>query len=74
MESYKVLEETMYDVEVEGVSMFSGDLVKVIGECTIELEDGKVLEQYLYNIVGYTAKNGKPFMGLKNNISILGGK
>ena len=45
----------------------AADLVEIIGEQVIEYE-GRVLDQYLYNIVGYTPKNGKPFMALKSNI------
>ncbi|PLS19145.1 hypothetical protein CVD28_01685 [Bacillus sp. M6-12] len=70
-DSYRVLVEsvTLYDNPLKGISIFSGEPVEVIGERTEE-KDGKVLEQYLYNIVNYTAKNGQPFVSLKANISI----
>lgn len=70
MSEYKVLSETMYDVAKRAVSMFSGDEVEIIGEMKIEYE-GRILDQYLYNIVGYTPSNGKPFMGLKGNLVLI---
>ena len=69
MEEYKIIETKMYDEEIKGGS-FMGDLVKVIGEQKVE-HKGKTLDLYLYNIVGYTAKNGKPFAALKENIMIF---
>lgn len=49
----------------------TGNLVEVIGEQTIETDSGEVLEQFLYNILGYTPENGKPFAALKANIIML---
>lgn len=69
MEDIKILETKMYDNEINGGSVM-GDLVKVIGEQKVEHE-GKILDLYLYNKVGYTAKNGKPFAALKENIIIF---
>lgn len=69
MENIKVLNVKMYDETIEGGSM-SGNLVEVIGEQTIEYE-GTILEQYLYNIIGFTPKNGKPFAALKANIVLF---
>jgi hypothetical protein len=63
-----VLSTKEYEVTLEGISMFSGDKVLVHGEQTVELEDGRIVEQYLYNIEGYTPKNGLPFVSLKANI------
>lgn len=48
----------------------TGNLVEVIGEEILE-EDGELLDCYVYNIVGYKPKNGKPFVALKCNIHIL---
>ena len=64
----KVLEETMYEETKSGISMIGGDKVEIIGERIVEFEDGTIVEQYIYNIVGYTPKNGKPFVSLKANI------
>lgn len=69
MEEYKIIETKMYDKEINGGSVM-GDLVKVIGEQKVE-HKGKILDLYLYNKVGYTAKNGKPFAALKVNIMIF---
>lgn len=61
--------ETYYQEAKSGASIVGGDLVTIIGERTMENE-GKVLEQYIYNIMGYEAKNGKPFVALKPNILV----
>lgn len=66
----KILNERMYENKVNGASVM-GSQVEVIGERTIKTEDGRVLEQYIYNIVGYTPKNGKPFVALKANIFLF---
>jgi hypothetical protein len=65
--NYTLLEKKMYTEPVQGGSM-TGNLVEVIGEQKIQLEDGRVIEQYIYNIMGYTPENGKPFVALKANI------
>ena len=62
----KILSETMYDEPIRGGS-FTGNLVEIIGERVVN-RCGKILEQYLYNIEGYTPKNGLPFVALKSNI------
>lgn len=68
-----VMEEDAHEVYFQepksGFSIVGGDPVSIIGERTVQRE-GRVLEQYLYNIVGYEAKNGKPFVSLKANISV----
>ncbi len=69
MNEMKILSRTMYEKAIEGGSM-TGNLVEVIGEQTVEYE-GRTLEQYLYNIVGYTPENGKPFVSLKANIVLF---
>lgn len=61
--------ETYFQEPKSGISTVGGDLVSIIGERTVQHE-GRLLEQYLYNIVGYEAKNGKPFVSLKANISV----
>jgi hypothetical protein len=63
----EVLSTTRYEQPVMGGSM-AGSRVSVTGEQTVRLYDGRVVEQYLYNIVGYTAKNGNEFVSLKCNI------
>lgn len=70
MENMKILSKKLYDEYLDGASMFSGDMVCIIGEQTVEV-DGKVIEQYLYNICGYAAKNGRPFVALKSNIVVF---
>lgn len=62
------LSEKMYDEELHGYSFFSGESVTIIGEQTVLLDDGRIVEQYIYNIDGYTPKNGQPFISLKSNI------
>lgn len=61
---------TYYETPLSGVSVFSGEMVEIIGEQVYLAEDGRLLDQYIYNIVGYEAQNGKPFVALKVNISI----
>ena len=65
-----ILQEINYEKLMKGISMFSSDIVTIIGERKVKLEDGRIVEQYLYNIDGYTPKNGKPFVSLKANIII----
>lgn len=67
----KVLNEEMYKESVMGVSLFSDSKVEIIGEQTVKLEDGRMVERYLYNIVGHTPENGQPFVSLKGNIVLL---
>jgi hypothetical protein len=66
----KVLSAKTYDQAKLGGSV-TGSLVQVIGEQTVQLDDGRVVEQYIYNIEGYTPQNGKPFAALKANIILL---
>lgn len=67
----KVLDSKLYSEYQEGISMFSENKVLIIGEQTVELEDGRIVEQFLYNIIGYAPENGKPFVSLKGNIILL---
>lgn len=67
---YTVLSKEMYTEPVQGGSV-TGNLVEVIGEQVVQFLDGQVVEQYLYNIVGFTPKNGKPFASHKANIFLL---
>lgn len=67
---YKVLSVNNYDNAISGGSM-TGNLVSVIGEQTVQLEDGRIIEQYIYNIVGLEPENGKPFVALKANIILF---
>lgn len=71
VQDYVVLNEKSYEVPKKGGSIMSGNLVEVIGEKTVRFDDGTVREFYMYNIVGYKAKNGKPFAALKDNIVIM---
>lgn len=64
-----IISKTMYDKPLKGGSV-TGNSVEIIGEQTVEC-NGRILEQYIYNIDGYTAKNGLPFVALKDNIIIL---
>lgn len=64
-----IIREKYYDKPIEGGSV-TGNLVEVIGE-QLMLKDGRVYDQYIYNIVGYTPKNGKPFAALKANIILF---
>ena len=45
-----------------------GSRIEVVGEETIEEEDGRECDCYLYNIIGYTPENGKLFVALKANV------
>lgn len=65
----KIISKQMYDKPRQGRSV-TGNLVEVIGEEIVE-EDGQLRDLYLYNIVGYTPRNGKPFAALKCNIVLL---
>lgn len=67
----KVQSVRMYDESIEGLSMASDNKVEVIGEQTVALEDGREVEQYLYNIEGHRPTNGEPFVSLKANIILL---
>ena len=68
----KELRIEYYNEPIKGVSMFSCEPITIIGERLVELEDGRIVDQYLYNIDNYTAKNGKPFASLKANIIVRG--
>lgn len=65
-----VLNQKMYDASKMAGSI-TGNLVEVIGEQTVKTDSGETLEQFLYNIHGYTPENGKPFAALKSNIFLL---
>lgn len=67
---YEVISEKMYKEAKRGASHMSGNLIDVIGEQLVK-ENGQVYDLYLYNIVGYKAQNGKPFVALKENICIF---
>ena len=65
-----IVEEKYYEEAKKGISLFSENLVTIIGERKIVI-DGELKEQYIYNIDGYEAKNGKPFASLKANIVLM---
>lgn len=66
----RIFDIKMYNETIMGGSI-TGNLVEIIGEQKMELEDGRIVEQYLYNIVGYTPANGKPFVSLKANLFLI---
>lgn len=65
-----VIEKEVYEKPINGISIISDNLVEIIGEQTVVM-DGEILEQFIYNIVGYESKNGKPFISLKDNIILI---
>lgn len=65
-----VIEKETYETPVKGISIVSDNLVEIIGEQTVVI-DGEIKEQFIYNIVGYEPKNGKPFISLKDNIVLI---
>lgn len=67
MSAYKIISKVEYDEPVKGWSLFTGIPVEIIGELTVEF-DGKIIEQYIYNIVGYKPEYGMPFVSRKCNI------
>lgn len=70
MEDFKVLDSVMYDKPIRAISAFSSNEVEIIGEQKVEYE-GRILEQYLYNLLGYVPNNGKPFAALKGNLILI---
>lgn len=71
MKNLIVEDKMMYLVAKKGVSAFSGEPVEIIGEQLVREEGTENwYNQYLYNIVGYTPENGKPFVSLKANILV----
>ena len=71
VQDYTVLSEREFEKPMKGASIISGNLVEVTGEKTVRFDDGEEREFYMYNIIGYRAKNGKPFAALKDNIVIM---
>lgn len=66
----EILYEKKYETSKRGYNLW-GEPVDIIGERLVRfLDDGSLGEQYLYNKVGYTPKNGLPFVSLKANISL----
>lgn len=62
-EFYKLIEKK-YEKPIKGYTVM-GDMVEIIGEA-LDKANGK--EYYYCNVVGYTPKNGKPFVMLKCNV------
>ena len=71
VQDYVVLSEKDYETPIQGASIMSGNMVEIIGEKKVRFDDGCERDFYMYNIVGYKAKNGKPFAALKDNIVIF---
>ena len=70
-ESFTLLNEFRYKKSYRAGSV-TGNEVDIIGEAVYRNgADGKLYDCYLYNIVGYTPQNGKPFVSRKENIYIL---
>lgn len=67
----KIVSNEEYRKPLTGISDASGEMVTIIGEQTVQLDDGSIVEQYLYHIDSYVAQNGKPFAALKANITLL---
>lgn len=67
----KAFNKVTYQKQVAGISSW-GEPITLIGEQLCQLEDGSVVEQYLYNIDGLTPENGLPFAALKGNIVVKG--
>jgi hypothetical protein len=65
-----VLEKEIYETPIKGVSIVSDNLIEIVGEQIVVI-DGEIKEQFIYNIVGYEPKNGKPFISLKDNIVLI---
>ena len=65
----RTISRKMYSKSYRGGSV-TGNAIEIIGEEVYEI-DGEILEGYLYNIVGYTPKNGLPFLSRKCNIFVL---
>jgi hypothetical protein len=72
MKMMKILSTKLYEEVKFGFSMFSDNRVCIIGEQEVELHDGRIVEQFIYNIIGQPAENGKPFAALKANIILEG--
>lgn len=71
MDRVTLIRSTRYEKTYQGGSV-TGNLVEIIGEGILQdNETGDHYDCYLYNIVGYTAKNGKPFVARKENIVCL---
>lgn len=68
---YEVISEKFYAEPIEGISLFSDNLVHIIGEQKARFESGEEREFYLYSIDGHTSENGKPFVSLKANIVLI---
>lgn len=64
MKEFYELVEKKYDKPRKGCTVM-GDMVEIIGEA-FNKANGK--EYYYCNVVGYTTKNGKPFVVLKCNV------
>lgn len=74
MKDFKVLKREIYNEYLDGISLFSGEEVLIIGEQTIvEIinNKNKIYEQYIYNIKGYACQNGKPFTSIKDSIVLI---
>ena len=65
-----ILNETTYETPKRGYTLFTDNFVTIIGERVVVI-DGDIKEQYIYNIDGYEAENGKPFISLKANIVLM---
>lgn len=67
-----VLSEEKFQTPLLGISAVSGSKVAVVGRRKVELADGKVVRQYVYDIMGHTPENGKHFVAHESNIIMTG--
>ena len=68
---FKILERSMYEKALSGYTTTWGDKVEIIGEQLVEYDEGEIIRQYIYNIVGYIPENGKPFIARDCNIIVV---
>lgn len=61
---------TYFEKAFLAVTNTFGEAIEVIGEQQKIDENGKIYDQYVYNIIGNKAKNGLPFVALKANILV----
>lgn len=66
----RTLNVKYYDRPLKAVPLFHGGIVEIVGEQEALIE-GKLMDQFLYNIVGNQAKNGQPFAALKSDLLVL---
>lgn len=66
----KKLSEMTYENVYHAVTTM-GDFAEIVGEQTVQLEDGRIIEQYIYNLEHYKPENGLPFVAMKCNLTLI---